>query len=381
MASLLYAEIYLICILIVALILYWAGRSGSNSTGERRLRVMLWTFLINFISNLLFAVFNGLWDSFAPAKALCWGFKTVYHISLCVGVYAWCGYAEAQRSDSPFKNRTLRLLTLIPLAIPVMLALINLKTRWLFDIDAQGHYAWRNMYHFQMAYLVAGSALFSVPQLRRIPREFELSRRNHLALTASFPLCLLVAWIISNVGEGYPVKCVFIAFDLLLIYMDSATRQISQDKLTQVNNRQNLLSFMEYKIRNHDEPLFLLMMDVDYFKAINDTYGHLEGDEALIQVAKALKRACGAYHRRPYIARYGGDEFIILLEGSQAECDRLCGDIRTALKALCAEANKPYDLSLSIGVACWQTGMNPNDFIAAADARLYEIKRARPQRR
>ena len=380
MASALYAEIYIICILIVALILFWAGRSRSSSTGERRLRLMLWIFLINFTSNLLFVVYNGLWTIPALTVPLSWLFKTVYHITLCVGVYAWCGYAEAQRPDSPFKDRTMRLLSLIPLAVAVAVVLVNLRTRWLFDIDAEGHYTWRAMYHAQMAYLVAGSALFSVPQVRRIPQEFDLSRKNHLALTASFPFCLLAAWIVSNVGESYPVKCVFIAFDLLLIYMDSATRQISQDKLTQVNNRQNLLSFMEYKIRNHDEPLYLLMMDVDYFKTINDTYGHLEGDEALILVAKALKRACGAYRRRPYIARYGGDEFIILLEGPKSECDSLVADIRAALKSQCEAVQKPYDMTLSIGVAPWKTGMNPNDFIAAADARLYEIKRARPQR-
>ena len=202
MASVLYAEIYLICILIVALILFWAGRSRSNSTCERRLRVMLWSFLINFTSNLLFAVFNGLWKTFPASAPFCWFFKTVYHITLCAGIYAWCSYSEAQRPDSPFKNRKLLLLSLVPLAIPVAAVLLNLRTRALFDFDADGYYSWGILYHFQMAYLVVGAALFSVPQVRRIPGEFDLSRKNHLALTVSFPFCLLAAWIVSSIGEA-----------------------------------------------------------------------------------------------------------------------------------------------------------------------------------
>ena len=83
-------------------------------------------------------------------------------------------------------------------------------------------------------------------------------------------------------------------------------QQISIDKPTQVNNRQNLLGFMDYKLRNHDHDVYLMMMDLDSFKQINDTYGHVEGDNALVNASKGIKEACGGYVPRPYIARYGG---------------------------------------------------------------------------
>jgi diguanylate cyclase (GGDEF)-like protein len=173
---------------------------------------------------------------------------------------------------------------------------------------------------------------------------------------------------------------VAITIELLCLFMGTSTQQISMDKLTQVNNRQNLLGFLDYKLLNHDEKIFLLMMDLDYFKTINDTYGHLEGDDALIRAAQALKIACGDFKRRPYIARYGGDEFIVVIESSKPEAEALIACIRETLSCLNDQAKRPYTLAFSIGVGEYHSGMNANDLIEAADHALYEIKRARPPR-
>jgi diguanylate cyclase (GGDEF)-like protein len=163
--------------------------------------------------------------------------------------------------------------------------------------------------------------------------------------------------------------------------MGNTWQQISLDKLTQVNNRQNLIGFLNHKLKNHSGELFLLMIDLDYFKTINDTYGHLEGDDALIRASQALKLACSDnFRRRPYIARYGGDEFIVVIESSKQEADRLLENIHTNLKALNDESHKPYTLAFSIGVGEYHPGMDANALIEAADSELYKIKRARPPR-
>ena len=380
MIAALYVEIYLICLIIVSLLLYWSGSSGSDSASEQCLRGMLWVFFTNFVCNLLFTVFNGIKlipGIVVPASYL---FKSLYHLSLTAGVVAWCQYALITLQSSTFNRKRSRIILALSLLLPVAMVAINLKNHMLFEITAEGRYVRHTWFHYEMGYLVCLSMCFSLPLIKRIPNEFENNRKSHLWLTASFSLSLLIAWFLSNLGEGFPVMCVCLAIELLCMYMDSSTRQISLDKLTQVNNRQNLLSFLEYKLLNHDESLFLLMMDVDYFKTINDTYGHLEGDEALIHVAKVLKNTCGAFTRRPYIARYGGDKFMILVEGSRAECDKLRDDIQANLKAMCETLHKPYTLTLSIGVARWEPSMSAKDFIESADNQLYEIKRNRPPR-
>ena len=380
MATLLYAEIYLICIVIVWLCLYWVTRRSSGSASEQWLHIMLVGFAVSFASNFLFTLFNGFKLIPGLVLPLSYIFKTIYNIALCFGVYAWCGYADTECRGKLFITRKMRLLTGLPLLGMIALIVYNIWSHGLFAIDEAGGYQRGGLFQLEMALLVAFTAAFSVKLILRRKNETDPIKRGHMLLVASFPLCLLIAWALSAIGESVPVICVAITIELLCLFMGTSTQQISMDKLTQVNNRQNLLGFLDYKLYNHDEKVFLLMMDLDYFKTINDTYGHLEGDDALIRAAKALKIACGDFKRRPYIARYGGDEFIVVIESTKAEAEALIANIREALEQLNQQAQRPYTLKFSIGVGEYHSGMNANDLIEAADHALYEIKRARPPR-
>jgi diguanylate cyclase (GGDEF)-like protein len=296
---------------------------------------------------------------------------------LCFGVFAWCGYADTECRGALFTTRKRVMISAIPLLAMIALILSNLWTHRMFDIG-EGGYVRGGLFQLEMGILVAVTSAFSVKLMMRSVQETDPIKRGHMHLVASFPLCLAVAWVLTRAGEGFPIICVAITIELLCLYMGTSTQQISMDKLTQVNNRQNLMSFLEYKCVNHSEKMFLFMMDLDYFKTINDTYGHLEGDDALIRAAKALKMSCGDFRRRPYIARYGGDEFIVVIESTKQEADQLLENIRTNLDALNASANKPYRLAFSIGVAEYHPGMDAHALIEAADNELYKIKRARP---
>lgn len=381
MESILYVEVYLVCTAIVWLCRYWSSQRSSNSTSERWLGSMLVGFLVSFISNVFFTLFNSVFPRFFLTTGLSWFFKTTYHLFLCVGVFCWCGYADTECRGALFTTKKRQMLTMLPLLAMAALIISNLWTHALFSIDDADGYSRHGMFHLEMGVLVAFTLFFSVKLLLHSRNESNPIKRGHEYLVASFPLSLLIAWLLTAAGEKVPVICVAITIELLCLFMGTSTQQISLDKLTQVNNRQNLLGFLEYKLYNHDEKLFLLMMDLDYFKTINDTYGHLEGDDALVRAALALKLACGSFKRRPYIARYGGDEFIVVIESSKADADMLVSRIREALADQNVEAHRPYTLAFSIGVAEYHPGMSANDLIEAADANLYEIKRNRPPRK
>ena len=380
MEAVLYAEIYLFCIIIVWLCKYWSDQRSSNSASERWLHLALVGFLICFISNFLFTLVNRIIPPFGLTHHLSWLFKTAYHIMLCFGVFAWCGYADTECRGNLFATRKRVMISAIPLALMLALAISNVWTHGLFSID-ENRYVRGPLFQLEMGLLVAITTAFSIKLLAHARSETDPIKRRHMHLVSSFPLCLVIAWLLTLAGESLPVISVAITIELLCLYMGSSTQQISMDKLTQVNNRQNLLSFLEYKCVNHSEKLFLFMMDLDYFKTINDTYGHLEGDDALIRASKALKLSCADnFRRRPYIARYGGDEFIVVIESSTQEADRLLENIHTNLKALNDESHKPYTLAFSIGVGEYHPGMDANALIEAADSELYKIKRARPPR-
>ena len=379
MEAILYAEIYLFCIIIIWLCKYWSDQRSSNSASERWLHVALVGFWVSFISNFLFTLINRVFPSIFLTRHTSWLLKTAYHIMLCFGVFAWCGYADTECRGNLFTTRKKVMISAIPLGLMVLLILSNLWTHALFTIDERG-YVRGVLFQVEMGLLVALTTVFSVRLLVSAQSETDPIKRGHMRLVASFPLCLLIAWLLTQAGESFPIISVAITIELLCLYMGTSTQQISMDKLTQVNNRQNLLSFLEYKVINHTEKLFLFMMDLDYFKTINDTYGHLEGDDALIRAAKALKIACGNFRRRPYIARYGGDEFIVVVESTKQEADALLESIHSTLKSLNDTANKPYTVAFSIGVGEFHPGMDANALIEAADSELYKIKRARPPR-
>jgi diguanylate cyclase (GGDEF)-like protein len=126
-------------------------------------------------------------------------------------------------------------------------------------------------------------------------------------------------------------------------------------------------------------PLSLLMIDVDRFKAYNDTYGHLAGDECLKAVTDCLRKA--ARRDTDIVARFGGEEFVVLMpEADEADACRVAGKFRDALHAL----NLPHTgseftrVTASVGVAVKQSrgrAITPSEFMQHADEALYDAKR------
>lgn len=377
LATILYAEIYLFCFILLSLVLFWARSLNANSASGRWFRLVLGCYLCNYLSNFLFTLFNG--GILPQGKGLfaSYFFKSCYFLSLSLGVYCWCGYTETDMGNTTFQDPAKAKYLLLPLAVPVLLILTNFRSHLLFGISAERAYIRGPHFHVLMLFLAGCSIFETLRILSAARRESDPVRLGHRRLMCTFPLCLLAAWILSFVGERMPVICVCITLQLLCVYVGSTNQQVSLDKLTQVNNRQNLTGYLSHKLRTHTDDLCLLMMDLDFFKEINDTYGHLEGDAALVRVANALKLACTGCRRRPFIARYGGDEFIIAAELREGEVDDLCQRIRQTLDRLNTEAGAPYPLQLSIGCAKWSEGMTYTQLIGAADAELYKIKKGR----
>jgi diguanylate cyclase (GGDEF)-like protein len=153
------------------------------------------------------------------------------------------------------------------------------------------------------------------------------------------------------------------------------------DGLTQIPNRRSFDRFLQkewaYALREQI-PIAMIMCDVDYFKRFNDTYGHLRGDDCLIQVAQAIRVAV----RRPsdLIARYGGEEFAIVLLNTNLEGGLLVAQmVQTQVRDLKIEhsgsAASPY-VSVSLGIASLvpTLGTKPDILIELSDQNLYIAK-------
>ena len=157
--------------------------------------------------------------------------------------------------------------------------------------------------------------------------------------------------------------------------------QARKDSLTQLCTRATVLELLKHELdrsQRHsldsDAPVSVVLADLDHFKHINDTYGHLAGDAVLREAARRMRDAI-----RPYdsIGRYGGEEFLLVLSncdtlGAAAIAERLLQAVRKDTIVL-AEAT--VSVTLSAGVATSGGIQDPETLVGAADAALYRAKR------
>ena len=148
------------------------------------------------------------------------------------------------------------------------------------------------------------------------------------------------------------------------------------DPLTGLLNRYGLQISLAHELaeaRRYNRPLSCLMIDVDRFKTINDTYGHITGDVALQQIASVLTQVV---RRSDIVFRYGGEEFLALLPKTDLEgAVALAEKLREAVVArIFGDGEHTFYLTLSIGAASLSETESGNDLIARADIALYHAK-------
>lgn len=155
--------------------------------------------------------------------------------------------------------------------------------------------------------------------------------------------------------------------------------EVRKDSLTQLSTRAVVMELLDQELSrsqrsmSRDMPVSVVMADLDHFKCINDTYGHLAGDTVLREVARRMRDAV-----RPYdtIGRYGGEEFLLVLSDCDAE-----GAMALAQRLIRAVSHTPIHLAetiltvtLSAGVATSGIIQHPEALITAADRALYHAK-------
>lgn len=161
-------------------------------------------------------------------------------------------------------------------------------------------------------------------------------------------------------------------------YHDIIFRMTITDGLTNLANRKQLDGLLSDEIpraRRHGRDLALLMFDIDHFKNINDTYGHLTGDSVLRSLAAILQKRLRPNDK---LGRYGGEEFCAILpETNLQSAAKIAEELRALIAAHSFVAEeRALQVTISIGVATLADGMQPDDLYKSADELLYEAKRS-----
>jgi len=162
--------------------------------------------------------------------------------------------------------------------------------------------------------------------------------------------------------------------------LDAAKREAKTDTLTKLANRKAFDSILEKATTDADSSgteMSLIFADLDFFKKVNDTHGHMVGDQVLKVVANSLRSAVKG---RDLVARYGGEEFaIILLNTSLDNAKKLAENIRAEIAAKRIQRRDSREplgaITMSFGVARYFPAEGPESFLQRADRALYMSKR------
>ena len=196
-------------------------------------------------------------------------------------------------------------------------------------------------------------------------------------LIGVYPLGVLVFGLIQVFLLNAPLFCFGCTIMMLSFYILHMQQMISLDQLTRLNNRGQINRFMEQFQYRENARIYAIMLDIDRFKTINDTYGHVEGDRALMVVAAELKAAARFEKSRLFISRYGGDEFVLVTRTSREEdVQNLIRRINLDLEDKVLKDGLRYPLHISAGYSCFHgEGDTPTACLRRADEAMYIEKK------
>ncbi|MGI3130579.1 sensor domain-containing diguanylate cyclase [Halopseudomonas pachastrellae] len=189
-----------------------------------------------------------------------------------------------------------------------------------------------------------------------------------------------------GVGIGIMLEALMLAFIIshrikilegIRASQDELKKQASTDPLTRLHNRRYFAAAADYLLeqcQQQGEPVTALVADIDHFKQVNDTWGHGTGDKVLVTIAQRLKDCC---RNRDLIARFGGEEFVVLLPNADPHQAMQCAErMRHAVESARIDAGteQPLQLTISLGVTAIAPGDSLQDALNRADKALYQAK-------
>lgn len=351
--------------LVLFLLLYRIRISQTNQFDEKAYNFMLivafiatinetLSFIIDarpgFIFHILQYISNTISSSASSIIGYCWCLFVEYHI---------------HRNFKRIKKKS-RILA-VPLIIATILIFINLLgTGIIFDISKENVYTRGPMnfilYIFVFVYYI--ESIYTVQKAK-----------NDSILVEFFPIYFfiipcMIGTMIQGFFFGISTIWLCVAIAIILVYIEIQISISFIDDLSGLYNRKYMNHYLNKLQNNKAKHVYGFLMDINDFKTINDIYGHLKGDQAIIQFGKILQHSID---KDSVAIRMGGDEFVIFaILKSNEEALALKKHIEQNVRQFNTNSTEPFHLSFSIGIAKYN--VNIETFLSAMDDSMYEAK-------
>ena len=345
-----YLEANIVCIVIFGILLFHDYRNVDRQEKQVKYDLTLAAFILYFIADIIWAAVSV--NIIERTVYVVLGCNFAIYFFMAGITIAWLQYAMAVEKVPNRNTKASRWGIVSPFILSTVGLIITylVDDGRLFDDDLNPIYGY---YIFLIVVPVINIVAVMVYALRRLKNEDNpIERRRHIYV-GFFPLMVVIGGLVQVfILPEIPIFCYTCAVFMLIFYLKAMETQISVDPLTGLNNRGQLLRYISNKSNLHIEgrQTFVIMMDINYFKDINDTHGHAEGDRALIILADAIIHAVKGREMPAFIGRYGGDEFILIIHPQdKVEIESLIAEFRQRISESCRDLNTPYTLSVGAG--------------------------------
>ena len=345
-----YVESNIVCIILFAIMLAHDRLNVDKQEKHLKYDRTLIAFMLYFISDLFWiAVTDGILPK-NTFTVLCVNFLNFIIIS---GVtYSWLNFVMAVE-DVPRRERGLNQFAIVfPFLLSLFILIISVAVapRFVIDKNLEMQTLYNVLFIIVPAIYIIAVLFYSIR--KSISESDTIERRKYLFI-GFFPIAVLAGGFLQLVVlPDIPVFCFCSTLLMVILYVNSMETRISLDPLTGLNNRNQLLRFFaqESNLAKDDKRTFVIMLDINDFKLINDTFGHSEGDRALTILAKSLKNAANSHNPSSFLCRYGGDEFIAIIKSEgEGKIRVFIEEIRNQIDYNCEHCDAPYKLSVGIG--------------------------------
>jgi diguanylate cyclase (GGDEF)-like protein len=286
----------------------------------------------------------------------------------------WVAYVHFQVFREERKTRRLFYPLCIINAINAIILIFSQFFGWFYYIDSG------NIYHRGPLFLFPAFItimLMLVAFTLTVINRRNLEKKSFLSLIF-FAIPPFISIILQIAFYGISLMLNSVVLSLLVVFLNIQNHSMYTDHLTGVNNRKKLDAYLKEKVSlsTGEKGFSAILIDINNFKYINDTYGHDIGDNALETVAKLLK---SCIRTNDFIARFGGDEFCIVLDISNiSDLEAMVCRINNCLEKYNKSGTHLYELGFSMGYAVYAYHLHKSaeEFLKQVDILMYESKQA-----
>ena len=358
-----YTEIAVVTIAYAA-VLFFNVRSDMGGDWEINIfRALLLCLIVAIMADVVTqAQYRGFLHLNPTLVAFLYGF----YMFIFSGVlpFLWFCFVETRLGGQLLKNRTVIIISIIPLAIMSFMAFASMKTGWFYSVDEYGIYTRGKYWSLQIVVNYIYFLFTTVHAFIVARREPSSIQKKQYYILASFIIAPIIGGFFQLFIGNHPFVAPSISLSMLLVFINIQGSLIHNDSLTGLFNRQSAEGYIdEVKATkaSKENPYYIYKMRIDEFRSFNYAHGYGEGDEAIKDVAAVLQKVTKKYGA--FVARLGGVDFLAIIDGKKL--DKL-GDYEDAVKAALAKEADKQNLPSDVKVVFGRAEINSADTRTAA---------------